>query len=133
MKRLLVALCMTVGILLLFSAPALGATFSDVPPGDAELTEATGFLYGLGIVLGYPDGTFRPENALTWGQAANMFSRTPFATGYDLSPWAGQPYLCSRGMAAAFFPGLTWHEDRWQEPITRGQAARLIYRYIVGG
>ena len=130
MKRLLIACVLAISVVLLLSAPAVA--FTDMPIADTELNAAVNVLRDTGVIQGFPDGTFRPADPLTWNQAALMFSRTPFVDR-DLSPWLGQSYLCTRGMVRTFIPGLTWYEERWQEPITRGQAARLISRYVTGG
>src|SRR5207249_601992 len=46
-------------------------SFSDVRPSD-YFYEAVQYLYCHGVIGGYPDGTFRPWNAVTVGQAAKL-------------------------------------------------------------
>ena len=48
-------------------------TFADVPPGSAFYPYVR-CLACLGVVYGYPDGTFRPGNTLTRGQLAKVVS-----------------------------------------------------------
>jgi hypothetical protein len=45
---------------------------------DVKVSEVQGALselYRIGIIKGYPDGSFRPEAPLTRGEAAILFSR----------------------------------------------------------
>jgi hypothetical protein len=53
--------------------------FSDVPPGTA-FYDFVQCLVGRGILSGYPDGTFRPQNLITRGQIAKIVSN---AAGYS--------------------------------------------------
>src|SRR5881394_4113158 len=57
------------------AAPDTGCTmnFSDVQPGNLFYSYVE-YLYCSGVVGGYPDGTFRPNNATTRGQLAKMIS-----------------------------------------------------------
>src|SRR5919197_5426561 len=48
-----------------------GQQFSDVCPGDWFYQYVTD-LSGLGAISGYGDGTFRPNNTLTRGQAVKV-------------------------------------------------------------
>lgn len=49
--------------------PAAGAGFSDVS-SDAWYAQAVGDIAGLGILLGYSDGSFRPTQAVTRAESA---------------------------------------------------------------
>ena len=69
-----------VGLALGIVGTSLGATragssiFPDVPLG-AYYDSAVGEMYGLGIITGFGDGTFKPDEGLTRGQAAVMMQR----------------------------------------------------------
>jgi S-layer homology domain len=54
-------------------------SFSDVTPGDWFYPYVR-CLYCQGIIVGYPDGTFRPNNELTRGQLAKIVS---MSAGYN--------------------------------------------------
>ena len=56
------------------AAYAATTSFSDVPTDYWAYASITK-MAGQGVILGYPDGTFRPENNLTRAQAATMFDR----------------------------------------------------------
>ena len=56
------------------AAYAASKSFSDVPSDYWAYASITK-MADQGVILGYPDGTFRPENNLTRAQAATMFDR----------------------------------------------------------
>jgi hypothetical protein len=70
------ALGITIGIV----GTAIGATtvgssvFPDVPFGS-YYDEAIGEMYSLGVITGFGDGTFKPDDGLSRGQAAVMMKR----------------------------------------------------------
>ena len=79
--------------------------FSDVTPGmyyEAPIAWAA----GNGIVNGYPDGTFGPENSVTREQMATILSRFAQNQGVDTSPTADLSGFSDRDqvnrMAGAF-------------------------------
>ncbi|HWO97692.1 MAG TPA: S-layer homology domain-containing protein [Bacillus sp. (in: firmicutes)] len=53
---------------------ASAATFTDVPESHVHF-EAIDVLSDEGIINGYGDGTFKPGNTITRGQAAKIFAR----------------------------------------------------------
>jgi trimeric autotransporter adhesin len=68
-------------------APAASAAevkFTDLAGLDAETNTAIEALVGLGVIKGYPDGTFKPNQTINRGQAAEMTVKalklTPKAT-----------------------------------------------------
>ena len=73
MKRLL---ALTLFVLLILSAvPAAGAAqFTDAAEVRITASEAVEILSDLGIVSGFPDGSFQPDGALTRAQAAKILS-----------------------------------------------------------
>ncbi|MGC8972340.1 MAG: S-layer homology domain-containing protein, partial [bacterium] len=72
MKRLI--LLLTVVLALAFSAPVMSAPFSDVPSTHWAY-DAVNELAAKGLILGYPDGTFRGNNPLTRYELAMILSR----------------------------------------------------------
>ena len=60
------------------------ALFPDVPV-DAYYTNATAWASGNGIVTGYDDGTFRPEDSITREQLATILYRYAVYKGYDVT------------------------------------------------
>lgn len=116
-------------------------TFSDVTPGmyyEAPIAWAA----GNGIVNGYPDGTFAPENSVTREQMATILSRYAQTQGVDTSPTADLSGFSDRDAVNdyAVFP-LAWAnavqlingvtEDTLvpQGEATRAQMATIIMRY----
>ena len=59
----------------------LETVFPDVAPGSWYYDDVM-YLYRNGIIGGFPDGTFRPEDKVTTGQALKIPSRPP-ATGQE--------------------------------------------------
>ncbi|MBY0221790.1 S-layer homology domain-containing protein [Sporosarcina aquimarina] len=79
--------------LLACSLPLSGAAagkqvFSDVPPSK-HFAEAVNELAARNIIGGYPDGTFKPGNSITRGQAAAIIAKM---IGLDTSNVKGQKF-----------------------------------------
>ena len=116
-------------------------TFSDVTPGmyyEAPIAWAA----GNGIVNGYPDGTFAPENSVTREQMATILSRFAQTQGVDTSPAADLSVFTDRDQVNdyAVFPfawanavqlinGVTEDTLVPQGEATRAQMATIIMRY----
>jgi hypothetical protein len=94
-----------------FNEPVAGQSFSDVPPGHTfyEFVER---MATRGIISGYADGTFRPENNATRGQISKVVAN---AAGFN-EPVAGQSF-------SDVPPGHTFYEF----------VERLTSRSIIGG
>lgn len=58
-------------------------SFSDVPQ-DAYYAQAVQKAYALGIVTGYPDGTFRPNDPITREAAAAMLYQAMISAGWSI-------------------------------------------------
>ena len=114
--------------------------FSDVSPGAWYFNYiATAFRYGL--IVGFPDGTFRPDQAITRQEFAGIMARAtnniqvggrlPYLDAYEVSGWAfNYVYTMLRldwmhGDAAGTF--------RPQSAITRAEAAALVSRALNRG
>lgn len=77
MNYLRKALALLVAVLLLMPAGlsmVSAATFSDVTAGTA-MYEAVTNLANLGIIEGYPDNTFKPDNIITRAEFAAVITR----------------------------------------------------------
>ena len=59
------------GVAVVVPTPTSASTFKDLNP-NADYYGPVLDLAGRGIINGYSDGTFRPNNAVTRGQAAKM-------------------------------------------------------------
>jgi len=109
------------------ASPAL----SDI--GASWAREHIETLAALGVVQGYPDGTFRPDQPVTRAEFAKMaaaaFSLAPAGgappSGAD-GHWAARELQALAGAAAAR-PGETFQPD---EPITRAEAVSLLVRLL---
>jgi hypothetical protein len=93
--------------------------FSDVPQGT-EFYPYIHCLVCLGIVNGYPDGTFRPNNNVTRGQLSKMVSNS---AGFN-DPPSGQQFqdVPPTGPGSTFYPYI-------YRMVVRG----LIVGYQCGG
>ncbi|MDN3448980.1 S-layer homology domain-containing protein [Planococcus sp. APC 3906] len=118
-----------------FSVPAKAVvTFDDFFATDPFAFEVI-YLHELGIITGYPDGTFRPNNPVTRAEAITMVGRalkldgtkraTPFS---DVSPSSfASGYIASAAAEGIVigFPGMTFKPE---DPVTRGQTAVILDR-----
>lgn len=107
-------------------------SFSDVPDGywakDAIIHLAT-----LGIISGYPDGTFRPEKTLSRAELCTLLvkakrtqTRTPdkpIFTDLALNHWA-TPYIAAAvdSMLVAGYPDGTFQPNK---ALTRAEAVKI--------
>lgn len=80
-------------LLAVSAAPsAFALDYTDVPEGT-ELREAVEDLEALGIVNGYPDGSYRPEMAVTRAEMAVFTYKMSHAKGYTSPPFEGFSYF----------------------------------------
>lgn len=103
---------------------AMESPFTDLRQEDDELQAAAGYLYYHGILQGYLDGTLGPYQPLLRRHVALICERAGLECAlsvYDYTP-------ATRADVRDSILGLTWLEERWEEGITRGQLARLIWR-----
>lgn len=129
-----------------------GKTFAPQPPGFWDVPEtnrysgAIQYAVDLKIINGFPDGTFRPNEPVTRGQMAILFTRAyeffhdpftrpknlrPRARLYDMSEsmHAYEPVqLMIRHRIANGYPNGTFRPD---EPIERGQLAYFLHQAYV--
>lgn len=98
--------------------------FTDLTDEDIELEGAAGYLYHAGIIEGYDDNTVGPYQPLLKRHVALICERMGIACAFSTGDWGA----ALRGDVRDAIPGLSWNEERWTEPITRGQLLRLMYR-----
>lgn len=110
-------------------AAALALPFPDVDPSWAR--ESIHRLVETGIASGYPDGTFRPEKAITRGEFAQMAaaafpqgepSARVFADAIDHPARRELAQLVERGALDAGADATVRPDD----PITRAEAAHAL-------
>ena len=103
--------------------------FSDVP-GTHALNTAISTIANAGIINGYPDGTFRPDNTITRAEFASILSKFVEVTGEEVSfsdvsgHWAES--VIADIAAAGWING---YEDGTFRPdglITRAEAVKIL-------
>lgn len=89
--------------------PAIsGSAFTDVD-GDAYYAAATAWAAANGIVTGYADGTFGPEDAITREQLAVILCRYASYKGYDVSKAADlSAYTDAAAISAYAEDAMAW-------------------------
>lgn len=120
------------------------ATFSDVPAGQ-YYARPVAWAAAQGIVLGYPDGTFRPDAPITREQLATFLQRYAAAQGapapgapLDGFPDAGSVSGYAReavawAVAEGLIQGTTLNGVLCLAPqaqTTRAQVAAVLMRYL---
>lgn len=137
LKRIVTTLLALVMILTCVGIPTFAADFSDIT--DQKVSEAVNKLVAHGIITGYEDGTFRPDNQITRAEFAAIVTRMkgvennfgPDAvTGFsdldnDTSRAWARPYV----KAAVDLKIINGFEDgtfRAGEPVTYEQAVKML-------
>jgi hypothetical protein len=144
MRRLLSRLFCGLALLMLIlptaglAAPLPRASFPDVAT-DASYAEAIDQLVARGIVRGYPDGRFGPDDSLLRAQAAGTLTRAMGLTGQSSSRnfsdqgatddelWMAVCLLADRDIARGF-PDGTFQPGG---VLTRQQAISFVSRMMV--
>ncbi|WP_252393563.1 phosphodiester glycosidase family protein [Hydrogenibacillus sp. N12] len=99
--------------------------FSDVPPG-AWYERAVMQARTRGMVDGFPDGTYRPEKALTYAEYLSMLAKLVSIEPEKPAPgdhWAAGTIRALQN--AGILDGATWRPEWIQAPIPREKA--LVY------
>jgi len=113
--------------------------FHDVKPDD-WYAAAIATAVNNKLLAGYPDGTFRPNSNITRNEAACVFSRllggATQVEGFELSfrdqeeipYWANKSikYVCQQKLMS----GYNDHTFRGNNPLTRAEAAVIVYNYL---
>ena len=111
------------------------ASYSDVA-ADAWCAEAVRVMSALGIVTGYSDGTFRPNEPITRAQFAVIAMRFTDVTapvGQGFSDVPSTAWYYDEVMGAAGFGWLSGYSDgtfRPNNPITRAEVAVITNRML---
>lgn len=118
-----------------FKAPEL-SPFRDVPTTSGFYTPIT-WAASAKITTGYADQTFRPTRPVTRGEFAAFLYRMD---GADHRAPARSPFR-DVSTSSTFYEPISWMKSeglstgykdgsyRPSQPITRGEAAQLLYRY----
>ena len=109
-------------------APMAPNYFSDVS-ADSWYAGYVAYCYGKGIVAGYGDGTFKPEQDVTGIEAAKMILCS--VLDYDQAPYTGSALWSFNVMTDAEAAGLTADVDaNLSEAIDRENAFIMLYNAL---
>lgn len=122
-------------------APVTSASrFTDVRP-DSWFHPVISAAAGAGLLSGFPDGTFRPQEPVTREQAAAILARVlsldgqtatgnplTFTDAHTVSAWAFPAVAFT--VENRLFGGDGQNRFRPRDSITRAEAAALIQRYL---
>lgn len=75
MKNLKRSLALVLSVIMLVGMMAIGAGAAFTDDAEIEYTEAAAVMNAIGIIKGYPDGSFGPDATLTRAEAAVMIAR----------------------------------------------------------
>ena len=102
-----------------------GTVFSDVP-ADHWASGYVNFATEMGIINGYPDGTFLPDQEISYGEYVTMLAR---ALGLDIGKDLSYPFGY---IAEATVENVNYGVDlSASEPCPRGAVAKLTYNAIL--
>ncbi len=131
MKKL-VSLMLMIALMLCLvpTAGAASTTFPDVKPGAWHYAEVTELAQG-GYILGYPDGTFKPNGLVTAAEFVTIVTRRAGVgeASSSLSHWAA-----GRMQAALNLGWYDWDEfppvpnSNYNKPITRQVAVKILMK-----
>jgi hypothetical protein len=118
--------------------PATG-TFSDVAPGSTFFPYVETAVQH-GVISGYPDGTYRPNNDLTRGQIAKIMvmaqqwalANPATATFSDVPVGSTFFQYVETAVTHTLLSGYPDGTFRPNTTATRGQASKIIYNGITG-
>ena len=107
------------------ASSAYKTLFSDVPASrwDAPYVNLA---YSEGLVAGYGNGTFGPDDGVTVSQAVTIALRLLGYTDADIGPFWPEDYL-SRAEELGLLEGISSDGDHL---LTRGEAAILLYTLL---
>lgn len=111
------------------------AVFSDIP-ADAWYKDAAGSLVQAGLVAGYPDGSFRGNQAITRAEFVTIvvkWQKLSPASGSQFQDVAGDYWAHSSigaAAAAGWVKGLPGNRFAPDAPLTRAQAVVILNRVL---
>jgi len=87
---------------------------------------------GEGVLRGFEDGTFRYDVPVTYHQLGTVMMRLGLSRHNEWEQALDYTMPCLRGFAHEQMPGLRFDEERWFEPLLRGQLLLLVGRHVRG-
>lgn len=125
MKKIF-AFAITFMMILTSTATASGAGYTDVKQGNWAF-DAVNAMSGKAIVKGYPDGSFKPGNTVTYGEFIKM--ALVAGTGQDAGNassghWAMNYY--AKALELKYFTEADISKSQLGDGITRGDMALII-------
>lgn len=115
----------TLGMKDLASAHAYKTLFTDVRPGN-WYTGYVNLAYSQGLLAGYGNGKFGPDDPVTYGQAATLLLRLLGYTSSDVGKVWPSDYV-NYAHTLELDEGLSLSADKG---VTRGEAAVLLYNTL---
>ncbi len=119
------------GTLLFLENSPYQSSFPDVKAGT-WYQNAVGFVEQCGIISGFPDGTFRPDQEITRAEFVSILTRYDTITASSSNPYPDVPsshwasgaiaYAKENGLVAGM-PDGNFYPD---QPITRAEAVRIL-------
>jgi hypothetical protein len=114
--------------------------FSDVPVWVADAVRWITYpTYGTPLMEGFSDGTFRVADPITRAQVVRLLYREaeePNVSGYGPHPFTDVPSWVEDAVRWAFGEGIVTGETPTtfapDDPITRAQVVRMVYRFAGG-
>lgn len=106
------------------TATAYQTVFDDVP-ANHWASKYINLACSLGLVSGYGNGSFGPDDPVTLGQAAKVLLSLLGYTTEDVGPFFPEDYL-TRAASLGLTEGMALEDA----PLTRGDAALLLYRLL---
>jgi uncharacterized repeat protein (TIGR02543 family) len=110
--------------------------------GDEWFVQEVSYLASMGVLLGFGDGTFRPNAPITREEFVTIMTRFnhPFTRPVEIDPWFtdvhvemwSYPYIYF-GAVRGWVEGFPDGTFRPHNPILRGEAAALINRVLERG
>ena len=134
MKR---ASCLILVAVLLLATTISGFAFSDITEATPNAKE----IQAMGekeYLAGYTDGSFKPDGKITRAEFVTMVNKAKgfepgivsvFFTDVPETEWYYT--FVKAGLQAGYFTGYEDNTFRPGEPLTRAQAAKLIYEVMV--
>ncbi len=100
--------------------------FTDVPK-DAWFAKHICLAKQKGIVQGYADGTFKPAQTITFGEASKIISLT---FGGDEKFAVAEPWYKSFATYLTIKRVVPTAIERFDHPLTRGEMTEMIFRLL---
>lgn len=127
LKKMVIAMLAVLPVVALLGSPALAAdtaSFSDVS-SSASYSEAVGYLASQGAVTGYSDGSFRPDDAVTYSDMVAALVKVSGAN-VETSQYASYSYQHGWSSNSEF----TIYGSGIAKTATRQAGARILVGYL---